>query len=242
MNDILHAGISRRCLLKAAGTAAAGAALSQFPRAASAHDLTPTDPAFRFAEYEAIVNRQVQLRQVYEWPNLANSILFANVRNGINAAVFAYGVPEEQMQVVVAAYAAASAATYDDFIWAKYRLGEAMGIKDPATSQPATRNIWYPSANPRPATRPLARTDPYYTDTSMEGLQRRGVLFITCHQSIHALAGAAFAGGRNPDNLTADQITEEMGAHLVPGAIQTPGAVLELVRLQDKGYRLVVNH
>ena len=64
----------------------------------------------------------------------------------------AYGVPEDQMQVVVAAYAAASTATYDDFIWAKYRLGEAMGIKDPATGQPAARNIWYPSANPRPST------------------------------------------------------------------------------------------
>jgi hypothetical protein len=68
------------------------------------------------------------------------------------------------------------------------------------------------------------------------------VLFITCPPALHALAGAAFAGGRNPDNLTADQITEEIGAHLVPGTIQTPGAVLELVRLQDKGYRLVVNH
>ena len=92
MNDTIHAGISRRRLLKVAGTAAAGAvALSQFPRASSAHNLTPTDPAYRFNEYEAMVNREVRLRQVYEWPNLANSIIFANTRNGINAAVFAYG-------------------------------------------------------------------------------------------------------------------------------------------------------
>jgi intracellular sulfur oxidation DsrE/DsrF family protein len=243
MKDTRYTVISRRHLLKVAGTAAAGAAaLGQFSRAASAHHLEPTEAAFRFNEYEAIVNREVRFRQVYEWPNLANSIIFANIRNGINAAVFSYGVPEDQMQVVVAAYAAASAATYDDFIWAKYRLGEAMGIKDPATGQPAARNIWYPSANLMPATRPSARTDPYYADTSIEGLQRRGVLFLTCHQSIHALAGAAVAGGRNPDNLTADQVTEEIGAHLVPGTIMAPGAVLELVRLQDKGYRLVVNH
>jgi intracellular sulfur oxidation DsrE/DsrF family protein len=243
MDEPRHGNISRRRLLTLAGATAAGLAASgKLVSPASAHHLEPTEAAFRFNEYEAIVNREVRLRQVYEWPNLANSIIFANTRNGINAAVFSYGVPEDQIQVVVAAYASASAATYDDFIWAKYRLGEAMGVKDPATGQPAARNIWYPSANPRPATRPSARTDPYYADTSMEGLQRRGVLFITCHQSVHALAGAAFAGGRNPDNLTADQITEEIGAHLVPGAIMTPGAVLELVRLQDKGYRLVVNH
>jgi hypothetical protein len=50
------------------------------------------------------------------------------------------------------------------------------------------------------------------------------------------------ADGRNPDNLTADQMVDEIGAHLVPGALLIPAAVLELVRLQDKGYRLVVNH
>jgi intracellular sulfur oxidation DsrE/DsrF family protein len=46
---------------------------------------------------------------------------------------------------------------------------------------------------------------------------------------------------RNTANLTADQIADEMIAHLVPGALMIPAAVGELVRLQDKGYRLVVN-
>jgi intracellular sulfur oxidation DsrE/DsrF family protein len=236
-----HGNISRRRLLMvamAAGLAASG----PLARPASAHNLEPTEPAYRFNEYEAIVNREVKLRQVYEWPNLANAIIFANIRNGINAAVFSYGVPEDQMQVVVQAYASASAATYDDFVWAKYRLGEAFKVLDPATGQPATRNIWYRSANPKPATRPSAQADPYYADTSIEGLHRRGVLFLTCHQSIHAHAAAAVADGRNPDNLTANQIAEEISAHLVPGTIMIPGGVLELVRLQDKGYRLVVNH
>jgi hypothetical protein len=50
------------------------------------------------------------------------------------------------------------------------------------------------------------------------------------------------AEGRNPDNLTEAQIVDEIGAHLVPGALLIPAAVLEVVRLQDKGFRLVVNH
>jgi hypothetical protein len=166
--------------LKAAGAAAAGvAAGGRLTTQAVAHDLQPTEAAYRFNEYEAIVNREARFRQVYQWPNLANPIIFGNIRNGINGAVFSYGVPEDQMQVVVQAYASANAATYDDFVWAKYRLGEAMGVKDPTTGQPATRNIWYKSPNPMPASRPSARVDPYYADTSMEGLHRRGVLFLT---------------------------------------------------------------
>ncbi len=45
----------------------------------------------------------------------------------------------------------------------------------------------------------------------------------------------------NPDNKTVDQILAEMMAHLVPNGLMIPAAVGELVRLQDKGYRLVVN-
>ena len=50
------------------------------------------------------------------------------------------------------------------------------------------------------------------------------------------------AGGHNPDALTDAQIVAEMEAHLIPGALLIPAAVGELVRLQAKGYGLVVNH
>jgi len=59
---------------------------------------------------------------------------------------------------------------------------------------------------------------------------------------VHGDAGQAVADNRNPDNLTAAQITDELMANLVSGAIAIPAAVFELVRLQEKGYQLVVNH
>jgi hypothetical protein len=95
----------------------------------------------------------------------------------LNGFQFSYDVPADQIQVIVQAYATSNAATYDDYIWSKYRWGEFLGIKDPLTGQPATRNIYYPSQNPAPATPPADRNDPFYMDFSMEGLQRRGVLF-----------------------------------------------------------------
>jgi hypothetical protein len=48
--------------------------------------------------------------------------------------------------------------------------------------------------------------------------------------------------GQNPFSMTTDQIVDEIQAHFIPNQLLIPAAVGELVRLQDKGYRLVVNH
>ena len=83
----------------------------------------------------------------------------------------------KQIQVVVQAFASANLAMYDDEAWAKYRLGEIYKIQDPATGQPATRNQWFASKNPPVNQPPGDRANAYYSDISIEGLQRRGVLF-----------------------------------------------------------------
>ena len=150
----------------------------RMPRIASAHDLRPSDPIYHFDDYEAIVNRDITIRQVYEWPNLNNPIIFNNVSNGLNGFQFSYDVGPQQIQVVVQAYSSANLAMYDDFAWSTYGFGEVFNIKDPATGQPATRNQWYASKNPELASPPADRSNPYYSDISIQGLQRRGVLFL----------------------------------------------------------------
>jgi hypothetical protein len=172
-------GVTRRRALSAAGAAAAGlAALARWPAVARAHDLRPTDPAYHFDEYERIVNREVTIRQLYAWPNLNNPIIYGNISNGLNGFQFSYDVPPEEIQVVVQAYSSANLAMYDDYLWSTHRLGDLFNVKDPATGQVATRNIWFASKNPAPSAPPAERSDPYYSDTSIEGLQRRGVLFL----------------------------------------------------------------
>jgi len=172
--------MKRSTIFKATGAALAGAAaLGSGTRVAVGHDLRPVDPAYRFDEYERIANRFAAVKQVYQWPNLYNAIIYANIRNGLNGAQFSYGLTPDQVQVIVQAYASANAATYDDYIWGKYRLGEALNVKDPRTGQPATGNPWWASSVPAPETPPADRGHPYYGDTSIEGLHRRGVLFLT---------------------------------------------------------------
>jgi hypothetical protein len=172
--------LSRRSVLRTAGAAAAGAAaFMRMPGVASAHDLRPTDPAYQFDDYEAIVNREVTIRQVYEWPNLNNPIIFNNVSNGLNGFQFSYDLAPEKIQVVVQAYSSANLAMYDNSAWSTYRLGEIFNVKDPSTGQPATRNQWYASKNPEASSSPADRGNAYYSDISIQGLQRRGVLFLT---------------------------------------------------------------
>ena len=170
-------GISRRLLFKLAGaTAAAAGLVGHGANKAAGHDLKPADPAYHYDEYEAIVNRRdLRVRQVYEWPNIKNEIMFANVRNGMNGFQFSYGLPADAIQVVVQAYATANAATYDDFIWEKFKLGERMGVNDPDTGEPALRNIWFASSVEAAADgeAPEDRSDPYYADAILR--QRTGI-------------------------------------------------------------------
>jgi hypothetical protein len=169
--------INRRTLMTMLGGAVVG------PTAVSGHDLRPGDPTYRFREYENIVNRNAQVKQVYQWPNIANAIVFSNIRNGLNGFQFSYDIPADEIQIVVQAYASANAAMYDDFIWEKYRWGEALAVRDPLTNQPATRNIWFSTpvdhTTLTPGRQPTDRNSPFFDDTSIEGLQRRRVLFLT---------------------------------------------------------------
>ncbi len=180
MSDRKPLRIRRREFFRSACVLAGATALANVPREVEAHDLRPGEPIYQFDKYESIVNRRVRIRQLYAWSNVTNAIIYPNISNGLNGFHFSYGIPPDQIQVVVQAYASANLPMYDDHIWEKYKLGEASGIKDPDTGAPATRNLWYRSKIPAQtgAQPPSDRTNPYYSDTSIEGLQRRGVLFL----------------------------------------------------------------
>jgi intracellular sulfur oxidation DsrE/DsrF family protein len=238
--------VSRRGVIKIAGAIAAGGAAAggaiRGPQRLSADQVRPGDPLYHFDQYEAIVNRNLTVRQLFQWPNLANHELYANAVNALNAWQFVYQVPPDLIQIVVQAYASSTPATYDDYLWDKYSLGQALQLRD-GQGNPATVNPFLHSrvAVDQSTSAPSDQNDPYYSDLSIEGLQRRGVLFLACNNSLRGDASSAIRSGRNPDNLGADAVVAEFQAHLIPGALLVPAGSAELVRLQDKGYRVVVN-
>ncbi len=60
--------------------------------------------------------------------------------------------------------------------------------------------------------------------------------------TVHAHPSLVANSEQDPGDMAAEEILAEIEEHLMPGALLIPAAVGELVFLQDKGYRLVVNH
>ena len=113
--------LSRRTIMTMLGGAVVG------HTSAWGHDLRPGDPSYRFQDYEAIVNRSARVKQVYEWPNIANTLIFANIRNSLNGFQFSYDIPADEIQVVVQAYSSATPANVRRLHLGEVPLGRSAG-------------------------------------------------------------------------------------------------------------------
>jgi len=167
--------VSRRTALR--GAAALGAAVAAgLVTSARAHNLQPAE--FQDA-YEAAVGGPALHYQLYQFVNIQNPIVWQNIRNGLNGSQFSYGEPPGSLKVAVQCYATANIATYNDAIWEKYQLGAKHGVVDPATEQPATRNIFYPRTTTGGSDLPPSDPQSLWNDSGMVGLMERGVTFLT---------------------------------------------------------------
>lgn len=73
-------------------------------------------------------------------------------------------------------------------------------------------------------------------DNSIPTQQRRGVVFLACHNAIWELAGNLIATGLNPDALSHGALAAERTNHLIPAAVLTPGIVATIPELQRAGF------
>ena len=72
-----------------------------------------------------------------------------------------------------------------------------------------------------------------YQDVSIETLQRRGLIVLTCHTAVEeqarALVNKGFAPGMTPSDVADDILT-----HLIPGAVVVPSMVATIAVLQAR--------
>ena len=99
------------------------------------------------------------------------------------------------------------------------------------------RNIFYPSkAGPSLA---YASDDPSSPDSAaqdatVQGLQARGVKFLSCHSSIEEAARAVikqFSLSAQPE-----EVVKDIQAHILPGVILVPALASALALLQSDGH------
>ena len=152
------------------------------------------------------------------------------MRNAMNSEIWSYRHPD--FLCVSATHGTAQLALYDDAMWDKYGLAKIAGgtvtrnsfVAAPAAADhdPAdyqnTQGAFSPRAN------------------SIQALQRRGAVFLACHNAVWELCEKLISSSINPDHLSTEAMCAEFSNHLIPGVILTPGAVGTLVELGTAGF------
>jgi intracellular sulfur oxidation DsrE/DsrF family protein len=165
------------------------------------------------------------------WDNTAiGGAWLSGMRNALNAQIWSFKHPD--FLIVSETHGTAQLALYDQEMWDKYRLSTLAG-PDFARN---TLILEQPGA--AAAASDYEDPDGVYSaaNNSIPALQRRGVVFMSCHNAIWEQAGRLHKIGQNPDGATVEVIAAELTNHLVPGVVLTPGAVATLPELQQAGF------
>jgi hypothetical protein len=73
-------------------------------------------------------------------------------------------------------------------------------------------------------------------DNSILALQRRGVVFLACHNAIWEFAERLIATGLNLDQLSHGALAADLTNHLIADVVLTPGIAGTLSELQRGGF------
>lgn len=165
------------------------------------------------------------------WDNTALKSPWLNLmRNAMNCQIWSF--KHADFLCVSATHGTAHFALYDDYIWDKYLSTLTKGkwksnvwLKEPPAS----------TANPTDFEDSKGVFSPH--DNSIAVLQRRGAVFLACHNEVWELTMGLLKKGINPDHLAHEQIAAEFTNHLIPGVILTPGIVGTLPELELAGFQ-----
>lgn len=192
---------------------------------------------WQVAEFDGLVHSSRRIKLVVHGFGLNDARVLKNAKNALNGVRFGSNVAADQIQVVCALNGPANMMNYSDYVWQKYRIGEWVKENDSKTGEPAVRNVFYPS----PAGPSLHYTsddpsspDSSYQDYSVQGLQARGVRFLSCHSSVEEAARALI----KMNHLTEqpEEIAKDIQAHIQPGVILVPALSGALALLQSDGH------
>jgi intracellular sulfur oxidation DsrE/DsrF family protein len=187
---------------------------------------------FDSAAFEAAVGKPADVRQL--WHVIAfHPGVFSNVKNSLNGLEFGFGHSPSRVSMVFAPHGASTAYNYSDYIWSKYKIGEAFKLVDAKGAQVAS-NVFLKPAKPPSKTDDPDDDGSMYQDTSIETLQSRGVVFLTCHTAVEEQARTLVKGGFAPSGMTPADVANDLLTHLIPGTHVVPSMVATVAVLQQR--------
>lgn len=224
--------LTRRSFVEKAGMGlAAAGALSVSPARLDAQ-LVYRKSDWHSVQFSQLVHRAASMKQVYDIRAVADGKFLNNVKNSLNGLHFGFGIAEEQIQIVVAMHGPSNMLNFDDAAWQKYRIGELLGVNDPSSGSPATRNPFLEKKN-------NGSSDPedassMFQDTSIEALHARKVVFLSCHTATEEQVRSFVKSGKLKG--APEDIVKDLQAHLLPGVIVVPAMVAAIAVLQSEGH------
>lgn len=161
-------------------------------------------------------------KQLFDSPQPAGGIGLVHIMNYYDTYNKAYGIADQDIDAVGTFYGGTTFYGINDAMWSKYRIGEFLETKDPATGKPATVNPW------RTAPTIIGMSLP---QASIERLQQRGATFILCNNALGIFSGL-LAQARG---LDASVVYEDLKANILPGVHLVPGMVVAVEQAQKRG-------
>jgi hypothetical protein len=187
---------------------------------------------FDYAGFVKLVNRPAEIHQLWDIDGYVPTALGA-MKSAYNGYQFGYGIPPENIAMVACFHGFANAFAYDDSMWAKYKLGQAFGFKDPSGNVVAT-NIFYHARSEAVVAADPNDNRSMYQDGTIEALQRRGLTVLICHTAAAEESRMLVSNGAAPQGMEPPDVLADLLAHTMPGVTVVPSMVATIGILQNR--------
>jgi len=180
-------------------------------------------------------------RCLFDFPQHKNLMPQLHILNYLNTYHEAYKTTPGQVAAVGTFYSLGQQSSislaFNDAMWAKYGLGEYLGLKD-ASGKPYTRNVFNKvtaddghlvmAAIQSP---PIPALAPALPMLGIENLQKMGTTFLLCANAFGGWCAELEARGKGK----APELMKELQANMLPGVIMVPAMVIAIDAAQKAG-------
>jgi len=225
MSEEEQGAIARRKVVAALGTGAVVLGATAAPREASAKNARWQPTLEKDDDWMEIPSRHRLVFDATSADGAAHALFFARNYIGVNKS--AHGIEPSQLATIIILRHMATVFAFDDAIWAKYgkTLSNMAKFTDPKTQEAPTRNL-YDVKGYGPG---LANADATLSD-----LAGQGVRFAVCGAATQRLVAMLAAQTKG----NAEEIRQELQAHLVPNGRMVSAGIVTVVRAQERGYAM----
>ena len=182
-------------------------------------------------------------RALFDFPQHKNGFPLLHILNYLNTYSAAYKTTAGQVGAVGTFYALGTDSSislaFNDATWAKYKLGEYLGLKD-AAGQAYTRNVFFrPTKADAHLLMAAVKTPPIpgladaMPALGIENLQKMGAKFLLCNNALGAWILELEARGKGK----AADIEKDLRANILPGVTTVPAMVIAIEKAQAAGIR-----